>query len=295
MASRRIAAAGRGGIIPGVSIAPPLNEDFRLVEALQAQRPGAVGHVYNVYGPELVDYAEGLLGDRGRAVEAVREALLALRDADVPDAGTFRDWLYELVRDQCRPAPPPQRWGRLVAIGGMAAAVTVTGGMLVLFESTDAGPPPAGVPPVAMVTPEATPMPSSTPTPTPKDKAEKDAPKPGRTAAEPKKTRKAPSGPGRLSVNDSGCQGVRAAGLPTRCYIRLTAVGGAVKWSVTSVRDAAGRVSAGGGGTLSAGRSASVAVTVRPTVLCYIGGRGSGTVSFAPGGTASVTYTCWRR
>ncbi|MCP9965853.1 hypothetical protein LUX57_12580 [Actinomadura madurae] len=64
---------------------------------------------------------------------------------------------------------------------------------------------------------------------------------------------------------------------------------------MSSVRDRAGRISAGGGGTLESGRSAPVAVTVRPTVLCYIGGRGSGTVSFSPGGTAAVTYTCWWR
>ncbi|MFA1538776.1 hypothetical protein [Actinomadura monticuli] len=271
--------------------APPLNEDFRLVEALQAQRPGAVGHVYNVYGPELVEYADGLLGDRERAVGAVREALLTLRNAEVPDAGTFRDWLYELVRDQCG-TPPPRKRGRLVAIGGAAAAVALTGGMLVLFESMEAERKPAAAPPVAMVTPQ-TPTPS--PAPTPADEAGKDAPEKEKKAAKPKKTRKAPTGPGRLSVNDSGCRGVRAAGLPTRCYIRLTAAGGTVKWSVTSVRDRAERISAGGSGTLKAGRSTSVAVTVSPTVLCYIGGRGSGTVSFAPGGTATVTYTCWRR
>ncbi|MEU5993646.1 hypothetical protein ABZ806_32145 [Spirillospora sp. NPDC047418] len=278
-----------------MSSAPPLNEDFRLVEALMAQRPGAVGHVYNVYGPELVEYAEGLLGGHERAVEAVREALLALRDADVPDAGTFRDWLYELVRDQCRATPAWKRGrGRLVVIGGAAAAVALTGGMLVLFESTEPEPRPSAAPPVAMVTP-ATPAPSATSTPTPKDSVKKDEPKPTKKAAAPKKSRKAPSGPGRLSVDDGGCHGVRAAGLPTRCYIRLTAVGGPVRWSVSSVRDRAGRVSADGGGTLAAGRSASVAVTVRPTVLCYIGGRGTGTVTFEPGGTATVTYTCWRR
>ncbi|NVI88368.1 hypothetical protein [Actinomadura sp. BRA 177] len=271
-----------------MSSAPPLNEDFRLVEALQAQRPGAVGHVYNVYGPELVEYAEGLLGEHERAVEAVREALLALRDAEVPDAGTFRDWLYELVHDQCRSAPVRKR-GRLVVIGGAAAAVALTGGMLVLFESTEAEPKPSATPPVAMVTPDATPTPTSTPTP--KDEVEK----PAKKAAKPKKSREEPTGPGRLAVNDGDCHGVRAAGLPTRCYLRLTAVGGTVKWSVSSVRDRAGRVSAGGSGTLKAGRSASVAVTVRPTVLCYVGGRGSGTVSFTPGGSASVTYTCWRR
>ncbi|MFB4308930.1 hypothetical protein [Actinomadura sp. GTD37] len=274
--------------------APPLNEDFRLVEALQAQRPGAVGHVYNVYGPELVAYAEELLGDRERAVEAVRDALLGLPKTRVPDAGTFRDRLYELVRDRCREAPPVWGWGRLALIGGLAAAVTLTGGMIVLFESTEAEPSPSAAPPVAMAAPES-PTPTATSTPTPEDEAGKDAPKKAKQSSKPKKARKGPSGPGRLSVNDSGCQGVRAAGSPTRCYIRLTAAGGAVKWSVASVRDRAGRVSAGGSGTLAAGRSASVAVTVSPTVLCYVGGRGSGTVSFAPGGTATVTYTCWRR
>jgi DNA-directed RNA polymerase specialized sigma24 family protein len=274
---------------PGVPTptAPPLNEDFRLVEALQAQRPGAVGHVYNVYGPELVEYAEALLGDHARAVEAVREALLTLRDAEVPDVGTFRDWLYELVRDRCKAAPARRR-GPLVMIGGAAAAVALTGGMLALFESTDREPSPSAAPPVAMNTP-ASPTPSATPTPSPTPKDEKKPEK----AAKPAKKHK--TGPGRLSVNDSGCQGVRAAGLPTQCFLRLTATGGAVKWSVTSVRDRAGRISAGGSGTLAAGRSTSVAVTVRPTVLCYIGGRGSGTVSFSPGGTATVSYTCWRR
>lgn len=269
--------------------APPLNEDFRLVEALQAQRPGAVGHVYNVYGPELVEYAEGLLGDHARAVETVREALLSLRDADVPDAGTFRDRLYELVRDRCR-AVPARRRVRLVVIGGAAAAVALTGGMLVLFDSTDREPSPSAAPPVAM-TPAS---PSPTATPTPSSPAEKEKKKP-KKAAGPAKKREAPAGRGRLSVDDGACHGVRAAGLPTRCYIRLTAVGGRVKWSVSSVRDRAGRISAGGGGTLASGRSTSVAVTVRPTVFCYIGGRGSGTVSFSPGGTATISYTCWRR
>ncbi|URN05376.1 hypothetical protein LUW74_20020 [Actinomadura madurae] len=262
---------------------PPLNEDFRLVEALQKHRPGAVGQVCNVYGPELVEYAEDLLGDRARAVEAVREALLALPDADVPDAGTFRDRLYELVRDRCRAEP---RRGWLVVIGGAAASVALTGSLLVLFESTERAPRPSAAPPAAMTTPAS---PSAAPT---KPAAEKEQKKKPKKAVKPTKNRKAP---GRLSVDDAACRGVRAAGLPARCVVRLTAVGGRVRWSVSSVRDRAGRISAGGGGTLESGRSAPVAVTVRPTVLCYIGGRGSGTVSFSPGGTAAVTYTCWWR
>jgi hypothetical protein len=77
--------------------------------------------------------------------------------------------------------------------------------------------------------------------------------------------------------------------------VRLTAVGGTVRWAVASVRSRGGRVSASGGGTLKAGRSATVTVVVRPTVLCYIGGGGGGSVSFSPGGTATISYTCWRR
>ncbi|WP_433473082.1 hypothetical protein ACQPZP_30035 [Spirillospora sp. CA-142024] len=270
--------------------APPLNEDFRLVEALQAQQPGAVGLVYNVYGAELAEYARELLGDHERAVEAVQEALLSLRDADALEAGTFRDRLYELVRDRCRTAPPR---GRLVVIGGAAAAVALTGGMLALFESTDLEPKPSAAPPVAMTTP-ASPSPTATPTPSPPKKEEKKpAPKPEKAA--PEKTHKVPDGPGRLSVDDGGCLGVRAVGLPARCYIRLTAVGGTVRWSVSSVQDRAGRVSAAGGGTLAGGRSESLPVTVHPTVLCFIGGRGGGTVSFEPGGTATVSFTCRHR
>lgn len=295
-ASGHIIRCARTAIIPFVPShsAPPLNEDFRLVETLQAQRPGAVGHVYNVYGPELVEYAEGLLGDHERAVAAVRTALLALRDAEVPDAGAFRDWLYESVRDHCRPASAPRRRRAVVAAGVAAGVVALTAGMLALFESTDGRRTPAGAPPVAMTTPTApaAPSPSRKATEPAVKEATKDEPE---KSAEPEREAKAAGGRGRLSVDDGGCRGVRAAGLPRTCHIRLTATGGPVRWSVSSVRSRGGRISAGGAGTLAAGRSASVAVTVRPTVLCYMSGGGGGTVSFSPGGVATVSYTCWRR
>ncbi|MDL4820155.1 hypothetical protein [Actinomadura opuntiae] len=276
-------------------VAPPLNEDFRLVEGLRRQRPGAVGHVYNVYGPQLVEYAEGLLGDRGRAVETVRAALLALRakGADVPDAGTFRDWLYELVRDECR-APVRAGRRRVVVVGAAAAAVLVAGIVVVLESGGDGKPERA--PTVAVVKPTPS-LPSATVSPAQqKDERKKrdgkkkqDAP----AAAKPKK--REPAGPGRLVVGDGGCHGIGVAGLPRSCPVRLTAVGGTVHWAVTSVRSRGGRVSASGGGTLSAGRSTTVNVVVRPSVLCYVGGGGGGSVSFSPGGTATVSYTCWRR
>ncbi|MBO2462300.1 hypothetical protein [Actinomadura violacea] len=285
--------------------APPLNEDFRLVEGLRAQRPGAVGHVYNVYGPELVEYAEGLLGEHDRAVQAVRSALLALRakGADVPDAGTFRDWLYEVVRDECR---RPVRGRRRIVVMGAAAAAVLTAGLVVAFESGGGDAKPGPAPQAAATAPTTEePSPPATVTPSPpqkdgrKGKGEKKKGKDAPAAEKP--TRRAPhgggggGGAGRLSVSDGGCHGIGVAGLPRSCPVRLTAVGGTVHWAVASVRSRGGRVSASGGGTLKAGRSTTVSVVVRPTVLCYVGGGGGGSVAFAPGGTATISYTCWRR
>ena len=256
------------------------------MEALRSQRPGAVGHVYNVYGPELVEYAETLLGEHDRALDAVREALLALRDegAAVPDAGTFRDWLFEFVHDHCQ-GPPAKGRRRAVSIG-LATGVVLTAGMLALFEATGGADRPA--PPVAATTPAtrtASPEPS-------KSSAKKDKPhRPVRVT----ETKRRPHPRGRLSIAGGGCHGVRAAGPPQTCPIRLTAVGGPVRWSVASVRSSGGRISASGGGTLPAGRSTTITVTVRSTVMCYMSGGGTGSVSFSPGGTATVSYTCWRR
>ncbi|MFG2088016.1 hypothetical protein [Spirillospora sp. NPDC048824] len=267
-----------------IRTASPLNEDFRLAMALEDQRPDAADQVYDVYGPELVEYAEGLVGDHDAAVEAVHAALLAL-SAKGAGAGTFRDRMYELVREECQ--DPPVRLHRWLVVIGVAAGVVLTAVMLVLFESTDGDETsPVAAPPRVTMTSPAAPSPSPTPS------REK---KKAKVPAKDDKPAKTPAGPGRLSVDDAGCRGVRAVGLPTRCEIRLTARGGAVKWSVSSVRSGDARISADGSGKLAAGRSASVAVTVRPRVLCFLDGSGSGTVSFAPGGTATVTYTCWKR
>lgn len=299
-AHNRACAVGHNPFVPS-NAAPPLNEDFRLVEGLRRQRPGAVGHVYNVYGPELVEYAEGLLGDHGRAVRAVRAALLALRagGADVPDAGTFRDWLYEVVRDECR---RPERGRRRIAVIGAAAAAVLAAGVVAAFETGggDAAPRPA---PTTAATPEPS-APPVTVSPAQKDEQEKkDVKEKGGKKDEPAGKRPARhkpgggdgGGAGRLAVSDGGCHGLGVAGLPRSCPVRLTAVGGTVHWAVASVRSRGGRVSASGTGTLKAGRSTTVTVVVRPTVLCYMGGGGGGSVGFSPGGTATVSYTCWRR
>jgi hypothetical protein len=98
---------------------------------------------------------------------------------------------------------------------------------------------------------------------------------------------------GTLAVGDSGCRHVGAAGLPRSCTLTLTARGGTVRWSVTSIDPGIARVRASGGGTLSGGRSTTVTVIVSPTIGCYIRGGGNAIIGFSPSATASVTYACW--
>jgi hypothetical protein len=235
-------------------------------------------------------------------VAAVRAALLALRradGADVPDAGTFRDWLYEVVRDECR---RPERGRRRIAVIGAAAAAVLAAGVVAALESGGGDAAPEPRPTAAVATPEPT-LPPVTVSPAQKDEQEKKDEKEKGGKDEPAAKKPARHGPGggrggaagRLAVGDGGCHGLGVAGLPRSCPVRLTAVGGTVHWAVASVRSRGGRVSASGAGTLKAGRSTTVTVVVRPTVLCYVGGGGGGSVSFSPGGTATVSYTCWRR
>ncbi|WP_165978607.1 RNA polymerase sigma factor [Actinomadura darangshiensis] len=87
-----------------------------------------------------------------------------------------------------------------------------------------------------------------------------------------------PPSPGHLSV--SGC----SMGDGKSCTVRVTAVGGAVSWSVTGT---SGELEAGGGGRLSSGESAGVRVS-RTNVICW--GHKTGSVSFSSGGSASVGY-----
>ncbi|MFI0357162.1 hypothetical protein [Actinomadura sp. 9N407] len=396
-----------------------------MADDLRARRPGAVGHVYNVYGPHLFEYADVLLGDRELAVECVRAALTTGSDdpGAVPGPDRFRGWLYALVRDECLgrlgvrpeepvkhlatvgaatgleqeavtralrhnvpirefalmvsgpgrpdasvefmtaaalegslervvptpvpPAPEPERpdaarpdaarsepdadghlgapvvsavgsaptlasrsagtnasrasgavqragavaLGRLhrarltVLAAGTAAAVVLTG-LLVIAQSPDDGPPPAGIAAAPRTSaPPPAPSPSKSPEAEKTKKPEKKKPR--------KKARPAVAKRGRLAIGDSGCRGLGVAGLGGSCSVRLTARGGPVRWSVSSV-DGRG-VSASGGGSLAAGKSTTVTVTVRPSIGCYARGGGSGSVSFAPGGSASVSFTCWRR
>ncbi|MBE1537624.1 hypothetical protein [Actinomadura algeriensis] len=102
-------------------------QDARLVRALRARRPGAVGRVYDVHGAELIEYAEELLGDHDRAVAAVRSVLLSLRAADeVPPPGELRGRLRERVRNECQ-GPVLRIRLQVVLIGIVLGAVLAAG------------------------------------------------------------------------------------------------------------------------------------------------------------------------
>jgi hypothetical protein len=174
---------------------------------------------------------------------------------------------------------------RLAVLSAGTAAVVVLTGLLVLAQSPGGEPPPAGV--AAAPSSSAPPPPPPTPSKTPEARKKEPEKKPRR------KARPVVAERGRLAISDSACQGIGVAGLGGGCDIRLTARGGPVRWSISSV-DGRG-VSASGGGSLAAGKSTTVAVSVRPSIGCYTRGGGSGSVSFAPGGSASVSFTCWRR
>jgi hypothetical protein len=173
----------------------------------------------------------------------------------------------------------------------------------VVWASGVAGPPEGtvGAPQNSQTVRQAPPVPPPAPSPSSSSPAPKESKTPKRSErpenAEAPTTRPdeddepSPAQVRRLRIDDSDCQGFGAGALG-RCQIRLTARGGTVRWAVSSVDGY--RVYASGSGTLAEGESTAVSVTVRPSVRCYATGRGSGTVSFSPGGQAAIVYTCWR-
>ncbi|GAA1548178.1 hypothetical protein GCM10009678_33580 [Actinomadura kijaniata] len=205
-------------------------------------------------------------------------------------------------------APERRRRGRtLAAVGGGIAAVALLGVTLTAFTGGDQTTNSAARGPLRASVPSATPHPSSpdlspsqTPTPTPSSssptptksatpsKSATPTPSasstsstpPGAPATRPPTTTSppAPPTPGRLAV--SGC----SMGVAESCAVTITAVDGPVSWRVTGT---SGRLRAYGSGQLAAGESTRVRVE-RTNDFCW--GRRTGSVSFAPGGSASVSY-----
>ncbi|MFD0899555.1 RNA polymerase sigma factor [Actinomadura sediminis] len=114
--------------------------------------------------------------------------------------------------------------------------------------------------------------PSETPSQTPTTERPAEDPPPS--------TPDRPDRPTRGSLAVSGCE---MDWPDDECGITIRAVGGPVDWRVTGVSDG---LSAGGSGHLAAGRSTTV--PVRKEAACW--GERTGSVSFSPGGAASVTY-----
>jgi RNA polymerase sigma factor (sigma-70 family) len=107
-------------------------------------------------------------------------------------------------------------------------------------------------------------------------------PTPSTSRQRPPAGKPRPVTPGRLVL--SGC---RMSSGNRSCTVTVTASGGSVSWRVTGT---SGNISASGGGTLAAGQSTGVRVTRGSCGLLSTGG--SGSVSFSPGGSAGVSWSC---
>ncbi|URM95498.1 sigma-70 family RNA polymerase sigma factor [Actinomadura madurae] len=207
-------------------------------------------------------------------------------------------WPHGLDRADARDSSgrrPPR--GLLAALAAAAAVIVIVAGAFYVMsgspgEPTAAKGPSGGAPgsaaspssPGDSESPSDSPSPTESETPTPTPTTTSPTPTPTRTrtptrTSRPSATSSAPR-TGRLSVG--GCT-ISGPGRGS-CNLPVRAVGGTVTWSVTGT---SGGLSAGGGGTLRNGQSTSV----RVSGTCTPPG-GSGTVSFSPGGTGSVTLSC---
>ncbi|MUN38557.1 sigma-70 family RNA polymerase sigma factor [Actinomadura litoris] len=236
---------------------------------------------------------------------ATDPALAADLGAIAHRAGPFDDRGWPMAAGETAPPEEPSRrtpralWPALAAA---AAVVLIVAGAFFLMPDSSKKPTSATGPggslsasvddpsesPSESEEPSDSPTPteSGTPTPTPTTPSPT-TPTPTRTptrhpSSRPPRSTPTQSRPGTLSA--SGCA---IAGPGGSCTVTLTASGGPVNWHVAShspflsVSPGGGRVPAGG----------SRPVTVTLNGGCPPGG-GTGSVSFSPGGAASITLTC---
>jgi hypothetical protein len=122
--------------------------------------------------------------------------------------------------------------------------------------------------------------PSAASSPSPSATTKSPSPKPSTTTATPKPSNTAKPKPGTATV--SGCTIPATA---TKCSVSITASGGKVTWKAS----ATGKLTGSGAGTLAAGESATVTISVNKGTPCV---EGSGPVLFTPGGSATVSWLC---
>ncbi|GGV00892.1 hypothetical protein GCM10010182_17870 [Actinomadura cremea] len=209
---------------------------------------------------------------------------------------------YEPTVTRAKEKPQRRRGPVYAVVGAGVTAVVVLAGALTAFggeeEGSSALPEISAQPsisgasggPVPTESKPVDPSPtSSSPSPTESSKSPSKSPTPTKTPsrtptserpADPPPSTERPErpSPGRLAV--SGCE---MDWPDDSCGITIRAVDGPVSWRVTGASDG---LSAGGSGRLAAGQSATV--PVRKEGACW--GEKTGSVSFSPGGPASVTY-----
>ncbi|MEU5878003.1 sigma-70 family RNA polymerase sigma factor [Spirillospora sp. NPDC047279] len=333
-AAAPVVAATSGGVSPaeGVLAQPPapVQPEAPVQAGAAAASSGVVSSAERAAGSNgaVASRAEGPRAREGGATSAAaaavaaesasrsgRRAALAVEDLsahpdDVRVAGAARPVRRAAGGPRATVRPGKRRKRLAGAAAGAVGVVVLAAGALSLMalqpfadgEGQRLGPQTASgrTPDTRFETPTspAVAPPPVSPEQSPSPKKPKDEESPPATRPQTKPSSKPKGGGARVSANgslrvsDGSCRGV-AAPITRSCTVSLTAVGGSVRWSVSGVDPGIARVSAGGSGTLSSGRSTSVRVTITPTVSCYARGFGSATVSFSPGGSARVSYTCW--
>ncbi|TDC46226.1 sigma-70 family RNA polymerase sigma factor [Actinomadura sp. KC345] len=236
---------------------------------------------------------------RGLVMATATDPALAPDLADIAyRAEPFDAWGWPVTVERAAAASrkrgaPRALWPVLAAVA--AVMLIVAGAFYILPDSsggrTDAqgSPGPSTSAPDSSL-PTETESPSESPTPT-QSETPTATPSPTTTTPTPTRTRRSPSRSSRPRPTLSQRTGTLSVGGctiigtgPGDCTFLVSARGGTVRWSVTGT---SGGLSAGGGGTLASGQSA----TVRVSGTCQPPG-GSGTVSFSTGDRATVTLSC---
>jgi RNA polymerase sigma factor (sigma-70 family) len=199
------------------------------------------------------------------------------------------------ARDQKRRGGPRL----LPAIGAAAAVILLVGGVFLLARGPSSSAPRHVTPSPALAAPSdplsGGPSPSESavsPTPTtsspsPTHTTHHPSPTPVRTHPDPKPSRTVsrtptPTPAGTLTVTDCTMRLEKS-----ECSFKITARDGQVTWTVTGT-DGVDAVTPDHG-VLAKGRSATVVASRTDTCK---DGSGSGTVSFSPAGTATITWHC---
>ncbi|MFA1548359.1 RNA polymerase sigma factor [Actinomadura chokoriensis] len=241
---------------------------------------------------------------RGHVMATATDAALAPDLAHIAHRAEPLDewgWPYIVDRTAKQDTPSERRGPRALwpALAAAAAVIVIVSGAFYVLSGSSTGGTsaqgPSGGASESVLDPSSPPEseePSDSPTPT---KSETPTPTPSTTSPTPTLTPSQSRRPASHSSQPRPSTSKPSAGTLVvgggchltpgeSCSIRVRAVGGTVTWSAS----AAAPLSAGGGGTLASGRSASATVTLSQS--CE--GSGAGPVSFSPNGSVTVSWTC---